>query len=47
MFQCDQKGFTRKLGEDGAHEGRMPNIDSFLEYMGGIWEKKDNAPYFI
>ena len=45
MFQRDQKGFFRKLGEDGAHEERMPNIGSFVEFWGGIWEKKENTPY--
>ena len=45
MFQHDQKGFFRKLGDDGAHEGRMPNIETFVEFWGGIWEKRENTPY--
>ena len=27
MFLCHQKGYFRKLEEDGAHKGRMPNKD--------------------
>ena len=44
MFQLHQKGFFRKLGDDGAHQGRMPNIETFVEFWGGIWEKRENTP---
>ena len=40
MFQRDQKEFFRKLGEDGVHEGRMPNIVSFVEFLGRYMGKE-------
>ena len=43
MFQRNQKGFLRKLKEDGAHDERMPNMGNFVEFWEGIWEKKENT----
>ena len=45
MFQCDQKGFFWTLEEDGAREGKMPEMDKFVDFCGGIWERKEQTPY--
>jgi len=37
-------GFFRKLEEDGAHEGKMPDMEKFVEFWGGIWEKEEGTP---
>ena len=41
MFQCDQKGFFWTLEEDGTREGERPEIDKFLDFWGGILERKE------
>ena len=45
MFQRDQKGFFRTLEEDGIREGEMPEMDKFVDFWGGIWERKERTPY--
>ena len=45
MFQLDQKEFFRTLEEDGTREGEMPEMDKFLDFWGGIWERKERTPY--
>ena len=40
MFQQDQKGFFRTLEEEEAHEGEMPEMEKFVEFWGGIWERE-------
>ena len=41
MFQHDQKGFFWTLEEDGTREGEMPEMDKFVDFWGGIWERKE------
>ena len=43
MFQRDQKGFFRTLEEDGTRE--MPEMDKFVDFWGGIWERNERTPY--
>ena len=43
MFQQDQKEFFRTLEGEEAHEGKMPGMEKFVEFWGGIWERKE--PY--
>ena len=33
-FQCDKKGFFRKLEEDDAQEGKLPEMENFGEESG-------------
>ena len=40
MFQREQKGFFRMLEEEEAHEGEMPEMEKFVEFWGGIWERE-------
>ena len=30
---------------DQSREGKMPEIEKFVEYLGGIWEKTSNMPW--
>ena len=41
----DQKGFFRTLEEDGTQDGEMPEMDKFVDFWGGIWERKERTPY--
>ena len=40
MFQQDQRGFFRRLESEEAHEGEMPEMEKFVEFWGGIWERE-------
>ena len=44
MFQQDQKGFFRMLKVEEAHEGEMPEMEKFIEFWGGIWEREERTP---
>ena len=44
MFQRDQKGFFKMLEGEEAHEGEMPEIEKFVEFWGGIWERGERTP---
>ena len=44
MFQRDQKGFYRMLKEEEAHEGEMLEMEKFVEFWGGIWEREGRTP---
>ena len=39
-FERDQKSFIRKLESSTSHEGQIPEIEKFVEFWGGIWEKR-------
>ena len=43
MFQKDQGAFFRKLEEKSNRKGQMPEMDKFIEFWGGIWERRENA----
>ena len=48
MFQLDQKGFFRSLEEEETHEGGMPEMEKFVEFWEGIWEREErtsNVPW--
>ena len=45
MFQHDQKGFFRTLEENGTREWEMPEMDKFVDFWGGISERKERTPY--
>ena len=44
MFQRDQKGFFRTLEGEEAHEGEIPEMEKFVEFWGGIWEREERTP---
>ena len=41
-FERDQKSFFRKI--ESSHEGQIPEIEKFVEFWGGIWEKEERTP---
>ena len=49
MFQRHQKGFFRTLEGEEAHEEEMPEMQKFVEFWGGIWERErereERTPY--
>ena len=44
MFQRDQKGFFWTLEAVEKREGEMPEIQRFVEFWGGIWERNKPMP---
>ena len=44
MLQQDQKRFFRTLEDEQAHEGEMPEMEKFVEFWGGIWEREERTP---
>ena len=45
MFQKDQTAFFRKLEEKSNRKGQMPEMNKFIEFWGGIWERRKNTPH--
>ena len=43
-FERDQKSFSRKIESSTSHEGQIPEIEKFVEFLGGTWEKKERTP---
>ena len=43
MFQRDQKGFFRTLEGEEAYVGEMPEMEDFVEFWGGIWEREERT----
>ena len=41
IFQHDQKGFFRTLEQHGTREGEMPEMDKFVDFLGGMWERNE------
>ena len=44
MFQRDQRGFFRTLEGNVVHEGEMPEMEKFVQFWGGIWEREEITP---
>ena len=44
MFLRHQKGFFRTLKEEETHEEKMPEMEKFVEFWGGIWEREERTP---
>ena len=44
IFERDQKRFFRKIDSSTSHEGQIPEIEKFVEFWGGIWEKEKRTP---
>ena len=47
MFQQDQKSFFRTLEAVEKHEGKMPEMQRFVEFWGGIWEQNEPMPNML
>ena len=45
MLQKDQRAFFRKLEEKRNRKGQMPEMGKFIEFWGGIWERRENTPH--
>ena len=43
-FERDPKSFFRKIESSTSHEGQIPDIEKFVEFWGGIWEKEERTP---
>ena len=43
MFLQTQKGFFRTLEEEETHEEGMPEMEKFVDFWGGIWEKEERT----
>ena len=44
IFQQLQKGFFKTLEGEEAHEGATPEMEKFVEFWGGIWEREKRMP---
>ena len=44
MFQKDRKSFFRTLEKVEKHEGEMSEMETFVEFWGGIWEQNEPTP---
>ena len=42
-FERDQKNFFKKGEESTELEGQTPEMDKFIEFWGGIWEKEERT----
>ena len=42
IYQRDQKSFFKKVEETEVRE--VPEMEKFVEYWGGIWERKERTP---
>ena len=40
MFLRHQKGFFRMLEGEEAHKGEMPEMEKFVKFWEGIWERE-------
>ena len=45
MFLRDQKGFFRMLEGEEAHKGEMPEMEKFVKFWEGIWERERKEPH--
>ena len=44
IFERDQKNFFKRIEDSTEYEGAMPQMDKFVKFWGGIWEKYDRKP---
>ena len=42
-FERDQKNFFKKVEESTEYDGQTPEMDKFIEFWGGIWEKEERT----
>ena len=44
LFQRDQRVFYRTQEGQEAHDGEMPEMEKFVAFWGGIWEREETMP---
>ena len=44
IFERDHKNFFKRIEDSMEYEGAMPEIDKFVKFWVGIWEKDDRTP---
>ena len=44
MFEKDQRNFYNKIGKNEKFQGEQPEMETFTECWGGIWEKEEVTP---
>ena len=44
IFEKDHKSFFKRIEDSTEHEGAMPEMDKFVQFWVGIWEKDDRTP---
>ena len=46
-FKRNQKGFFKTLEGDQTREGKMSEIEKFVEFWGAIWEENERTPNML
>ena len=41
IFERDQKNLFKRIEDSTVYEGAMPEMDKFVKFWVGIWEKDD------
>ena len=44
IFERDHKNFFKRIEDSTEYEGAMPEMDKFVKFWVGIWEKDDRTP---
>ena len=44
IFESDQKNPLKKIEDIKKYEGAMANMDKYVKFWEGIWERDDHAP---
>ena len=44
IFEKDQRNFYRRVENNTKYEGKTPEVDKFVNFWGGIWEKDEKTP---
>ena len=44
IFEGDQKNLFKRIEYSTEYERAMPEIDKFVKFWEGIWEKDDSTP---
>ena len=45
IFGKDQRNFYRRIENNTKYEGKTPEVDKFINFWGGIWEKRRKDAY--
>ena len=44
IFEKDQRNFYRRIENNTKYEGKIREVDKFVNFRGGIWEKDEKTP---
>ena len=47
IFEKDQRNFYRRIENSTKYEGKTPEVDKFVNFWGGIWEKDEKVPIVL